>query len=302
VTTDAGVAETGYVFAGEHPLFRYDQVTGQRIYYLQDAMGSTIGLANGTAAATSTIRYDAFGNESSAVGGLTALPPTAAGDFRFQGMWLDSGTGLYYARARIYESVTGRFHTRDPVAIQIARPETLSGYAFVGASPTYYRDPSGRLMSLAEFGAIVVSVASLALRAVAVFSLFAAIVPLTNDDCVSLEQVGDLAVSGVGVGLAFGCSTTGGRLLAGPRALTSPEAAAMRGLFGNAANTQRILSALRAGETVAVPAEITRDTLRVYIARAYQSINQGSVVQSGAAAAVQGPRIEICELLLALGW
>ena len=40
----SGNETVDYVFAGEHPLFRFDPNTGEPVYYLQDGMGSVIGL------------------------------------------------------------------------------------------------------------------------------------------------------------------------------------------------------------------------------------------------------------------
>jgi RHS repeat-associated protein len=144
VTDDAGHAQTEYVFAGEHPLFRYDATTGAVVYYLQDSMGSVIGLADTTAASTSTIQYDGFGVERSETGMLATLPMSTGGDFRFQGMWLDSGTGLYHVRRRVYSAADGRFLSRDAIGTT-ERPETLNPFAFANSTPTVMRDPSGAM-------------------------------------------------------------------------------------------------------------------------------------------------------------
>lgn len=145
VTTDAGVAETGYVFAGEHPLFRYDASTGEVVYYLQDSMGSVVGLVDGTGVSASTITYDGFGNELGVTGALAGLPGDAQGDFRFQGMWRDAGTGMYYVRARMYETLAARFLSRD------AHPARLAPFSY-GAfddNPNFSSDATGQF-SLSE--------------------------------------------------------------------------------------------------------------------------------------------------------
>ena len=166
VTTNTGAEELGYVFAPipggeEHPLFRYDPVTSEVVYYLQDAMGSVIGLADGTATNTSTLQYDGFGNERASTGVLAALPVASRGDYRFHGMWRDASTDLYYVRARTYDARTGRFLSRDPVEGQRARPETFEGSRFVQGNPYVMRDPSGRNARLVDFS--VSSVVSRAL-------------------------------------------------------------------------------------------------------------------------------------------
>ena len=163
VTDGSGNEQLGYVFAGEHPLFRYDPVTGEPTYYLQDGMGSVIGLVgDDVATEQSTIHYDAFGNEREVTGSLTALPSASAGDFRFQGMWLDSGTGLYYVRARVYQAGTGRFLSRDPAEGVRRESETYWAYVFAAARPTDARDPSG-LVAEASMSGVMAAVAAAAI-------------------------------------------------------------------------------------------------------------------------------------------
>jgi RHS repeat-associated protein len=149
VTTDAGAPELAYVFApipggAEHPLFRYDPTTGESVYYLQDSMGSVIGLVDQTTTQTATFEYDGFGGERSATGALASLPVASRGDYRFHGMWLDSGVGLYYVRARVYDAEVGRFLSNDPAEGRRAQPESFEGSRFALGSPTVVQDPTGR--------------------------------------------------------------------------------------------------------------------------------------------------------------
>ena len=58
-----------FVYAGEHAVMRID-VAGNPVYYLRDAMGSVIGLADGTGVEVAALEYDAFGNERSVSGAL----------------------------------------------------------------------------------------------------------------------------------------------------------------------------------------------------------------------------------------
>ncbi|MDQ3036992.1 MAG: hypothetical protein M3Y87_31655 [Myxococcota bacterium] len=167
--TDAGAPRVGWVFQGEHPLFRYDPMTGDIVYYLQDSMGSTIGLVGTTPTTTATIHYDGFGTERAATGPLASLPAASGGDFRFQGMWLDQGTGLYYVRARSYDTASGRLLSRDPVIGVPAEPETRDPYGFARNTPTQFTDPTGEV-TLQELGANLVSARVLA--SIAVSTLF----------------------------------------------------------------------------------------------------------------------------------
>lgn len=107
---------------------------------LTDAMGSVIGLTDGQGASAGKFIYDAFGNILSQVSGVDGA---AGGDFRFQGQWLESESGLYYFRARDYDPATGLFLSRDPVDIIETVPESFNPYQFVYNNPYIYSDPNG---------------------------------------------------------------------------------------------------------------------------------------------------------------
>jgi hypothetical protein len=52
--------------------------------------------------------------------------------------------GLYSLRARYYNSLTGRFLSRDPEAGKPADPKTLHKYLYASGDPVNAFDPSGR--------------------------------------------------------------------------------------------------------------------------------------------------------------
>lgn len=153
VTDGAGAQQQAYVYAGEHALMRYGP--SGPTYYLRDAMGSVIALADSAGARTARFEYDAFGNERSSSGSAIGLPPSTAGDFRFHGMWRDP-TGLYHVRARTYDPVVGRFTSKDPAEGRVERVETWNPYVFADNSPAVYRDPLG-LYSMADIQASFLS-------------------------------------------------------------------------------------------------------------------------------------------------
>ena len=168
VTDDSGNLIAAFVYAGEHPVARI-AADGQVEFYLQDAMGSVIGMADVRGTSTASIKYDAFGNVTSALGASTAIDPNIGSDFRYHGMQLDAASGLYHVRARTYDARTGRFTSRDPVDGIVSRPEANHPYVFNHSSPHAWRDPSGRF-SLSEInvvGVIQGVLASTALRAFA---------------------------------------------------------------------------------------------------------------------------------------
>jgi RHS repeat-associated protein len=137
---------SNYIYGGgSSPFMRLD-ANGNAVYYLTDAMGSVIGLADGSGASSGKFLYDAFGNILSQVGGTDS---SAGGDFRFQGQWLESESGLYHFRARDYDPTTGLFLSRDPVNIIETAPESFNPYQFVYNNPYIYSDPTG-MFSISE--------------------------------------------------------------------------------------------------------------------------------------------------------
>lgn len=103
---------------------------------LADRFGSTMFLPR---------RNDASGNSQKSyqcdvyvevTGGFGSLSQ----EFDFAGQQTDP-TGLQYLRARYYDSETGTFVTRDPLALLPSWQESSFGY--VGGAPTNWSDPTG---------------------------------------------------------------------------------------------------------------------------------------------------------------
>ncbi|WP_206758273.1 putative Ig domain-containing protein [Nostoc sp. FACHB-190] len=146
ITDGSGNLISNYIYGGgSSPFMRLD-ANGNAVYYLTDAMGSVIGLADGSGASSGKFLYDAFGNILSQIGGADS---DAGGDFRFQGQWLESESGFYHFRARDYDPATGLFLSRDPVDIIETAPESFNPYQFVYNNPYVYSDPTG-MFSLVE--------------------------------------------------------------------------------------------------------------------------------------------------------
>jgi RHS repeat-associated protein len=137
VTDGSGNVVSDYVYGGSSIIARLD-ANGEPLYYLTDSMGSVIGLVDGAGNIQSRIVYDGFGNVESGDDGSSL-----GGDFRFQGQWLESESGLYYMRARDYDSNTGLFLSRDAVDVQQQGVEAFNPYQFAYNNPLIYSDPSG---------------------------------------------------------------------------------------------------------------------------------------------------------------
>ena len=164
VTDASGNVLTRYVFAGEHPIARVG-ASGQVEYYLQDAMGSVIGMASAAGSSVASIKYDSFGQVTSATGASASIDSTIGADFRYHGMQLDAPSGLYHVRARTYDARTGRFTSRDPIAGCRMAPESMNPYTFNHHNAHVWRDPSGRfsMMEISVTSFVVGVLAGIAL-------------------------------------------------------------------------------------------------------------------------------------------
>jgi RHS repeat-associated protein len=57
----------------------------------------------------------------------------------FTGRQFEEETGLYFYRARSYDSIKGRFLQRDPIEYVTS----MNQYEYAGSAPTVFTDPSG---------------------------------------------------------------------------------------------------------------------------------------------------------------
>jgi RHS repeat-associated protein len=111
----------------------------ERLYALQDANWNIVALVNTSGAAVERYTYTAFGtatvlnSDFSPRTGGTAYAWTNL----FAGRDIDSYIGLYYNRARWYDSGLGVFTTRDPI------PADINTYRYADNSPVNATDPTG---------------------------------------------------------------------------------------------------------------------------------------------------------------
>ena len=102
--------------------------------FASDGTRSIRAELNGSGGLAASFRYRAYGQVVQTSG--SAQP----GYLGYASQLLDS-SGLYYMRARWYDSVTERFLTRDPLAALVAS-SSLSAFAYPGNPVTSF-DPSG---------------------------------------------------------------------------------------------------------------------------------------------------------------
>ncbi len=136
----------------DEPLARADVASGQTVYYHADGQGSITEVTDGTGAVVQRYSYEAFGT-------MLASPGIVSQSYTFTGRELDAETGLYYYRARYYDSNLGRFLTVDPIidpgllslSPAVFSVRRLPGvnplkhhlYAYVEMNPATFIDPLG---------------------------------------------------------------------------------------------------------------------------------------------------------------
>ena len=106
-------------------------------FYGYDGFGTVRQLTSVAGAVTDTYEYDAFGNFFTKSG-------TTPNNYLYRGEQYDSDLGLYYLRARYYNTMTGRFVSMDPENGIVTDPKTLHKYLYTSSDPVNRIDPSGR--------------------------------------------------------------------------------------------------------------------------------------------------------------
>jgi RHS repeat-associated protein len=108
-------------------------------FYNVDGLGSVTSLYDSAGISAGTYGFTSFGNATS-TGGLV-------NPFQYSGRESDSETGIYYYRARYYDSAVGRFISEDPIGFEGG----VNFYAFTYNNPTNLVDPGGLKVYPANF-------------------------------------------------------------------------------------------------------------------------------------------------------
>ncbi len=143
---------TKYLYDGSNILYEYDATNaitarythnlaiddplgfekGGKLYaYHKDTLGSITAITDSTQAVVNSYSYDSFGNMTQT--GTLAQP------YAYTAREWDKETGLYYYRARAYDSMVGRFLQKDPIGFKGG----INLYNYVQNNPINFTDPTG---------------------------------------------------------------------------------------------------------------------------------------------------------------
>jgi RHS repeat-associated protein len=120
-----------------------------RYYYHPNNLGSTAAISSATGATVAQYAYEPFGT----VRQQQVAANAPANPILYTGQYQDD-TGLYHLRARQYDTTTGRFLGRDPIANRIGDP-FVARYVYANNSPTLFVDPTGETTAGAFYGGLV---------------------------------------------------------------------------------------------------------------------------------------------------
>ena len=123
---------------------------GADYFYHVDGLGSITELTDSAGTIVQSYIYDSFGNVSvfDQIGAIISIENAIINPFTYTGRELDTETGLYYHRARYYDSSIGRFISEDPIRFDGDGPNL---YGYTSNDPINFIDPLG-LVKTKVFG------------------------------------------------------------------------------------------------------------------------------------------------------
>ncbi|MEX1029093.1 MAG: RHS repeat-associated core domain-containing protein [Paenibacillaceae bacterium] len=120
------------------------------LWYLQDALGSTLGLVEKDGRVSSRYHYDEFGVALDAKK-FDLNWPGPDNLFGYTGLGYDYYSDLTYARARYYKPEIGRFISEDMYEGNLINPLSQNHFTYVENNPINLFDPSGHI-GIANYG------------------------------------------------------------------------------------------------------------------------------------------------------
>ena len=128
-----------YVYSPGGQLLYCIDLPDQVRFYHFDHIGTTMFLTGADGGITDTYGYSPYGRTLKHEGS-SDQPFTFAGE---HGVRQEGQTGLYQMRARYYDSLTGRFISRDPIWPEPLDIKSANPYHYVGQNPVTRIDPTG---------------------------------------------------------------------------------------------------------------------------------------------------------------
>ncbi|HRD74365.1 MAG TPA: RHS repeat-associated core domain-containing protein [Hyphomicrobiaceae bacterium] len=123
-----------YAPGASTPFLVVERATGAKTFLHADRLGSIIATASNDGAITGQAKYSPYGVTAGSI-------PTI---FGYTGHQYDREIGIYYARARTYMPMLGRFMQVDPVGYK----QSLNLYTYGLGNPVAHTDPSGAFIGL----------------------------------------------------------------------------------------------------------------------------------------------------------
>jgi RHS repeat-associated protein len=130
----SGALLAEYVYVSGQRTVRID-ASGNRSHYHTDHLGTPLVITDDTGAQSSRAEYRPFGTEVDREG--------TRDRYSFTGQEHDEEIGLYYYKARYYDSRLGRFISVDPVGGSANNLQSWNRYSYVQNNPINAVDPNG---------------------------------------------------------------------------------------------------------------------------------------------------------------
>ena len=234
--------------------------------FLKDGQGSIVDIADTNGNRLQTALYSAYGTRLTLKNGAgvdISNSPILRTTYAFAGRELDPETGLYYNRARYYDSTIGRFLQKDPSPGSLFVPASVvNAYAYSANNPQNLSDPSGMSWLSDHWGAVVAG----AEAAITIIGIVVSIV--TADPAVTIDLSSDLAAETSAEGgadlLPLTSATMGAGTVAAPGVLAGAQAAVTYASSYAAAATSAATSAnvtapsIQAAAQSSAPATVTQ--------------------------------------------